>query len=288
MVRSDEHIAGVGARGHKPRQSLSFEVAGQQHSPAGGLNRHHEAHLIVGHWPRRSPAEIVAVPGMQHPHPTGGVERKGIAGCNHANWNPGLAGQQEQFADGGRVAAQEGFRHHDLTDRKPLDQVGDSVEMIGIGMGNHERVDMANPLVPEHSFHRPPRRPRRTEAAGVIHQAPARRAANHHATAMPHRRGDHPQPGRPRRCGPYDQAAGEPHHDPPAGNKPPYERLLQAIPRNPQQGGHETGVPADQPPSRWTCHPGVGQRQLGGHLDDGREAGERGIAQRSTCQGNRV
>ncbi len=159
--------------------------------------------------------------------------------------------------------------------------------MIGIGMGDYERVNVPNSLVPEHSFHCSPRRPWRTEAAGVIHQTPACRAPDHHPTSMPHRRGDHTQPHRPRRR-PFNQAANKPHHDPPASHEPPRQRLPQAIPRDPQQGRHETGIPADQPPVRRTGNPGVGQGQVRGHLDHSREAGERGITQRPTCQGDRV
>ena len=51
MVRSYQHITGIGAGGDEPGQGLPLEVAGQQHSPAGSLNRHHEAQLVIGRGP---------------------------------------------------------------------------------------------------------------------------------------------------------------------------------------------------------------------------------------------
>jgi hypothetical protein len=69
--------------------------------------------------------------------------------------------------------------------------------MVGVGVGDHQRVDMADPLVPEHALHRPPRRRGCAEATGIVDEAASPGAADHHATAMPHRRRDSPQAGGP-------------------------------------------------------------------------------------------
>ncbi len=186
MMRSHEHIARIRTGSHECFQSGSLQVSSQQEPPARRLQRHHDACLVVGNSPLRASGCSVTVPWVQHAHAAGRIERKRVASRHSADRNPRLPGEEQQFANGGRVAMQERIRHDNFTDRESLDQVGHGVKVIGIGVGNNDRIDVTQPLIPQHAFHRSPGGPRRAEAAGVIHETAAPWAANHHATAVPH------------------------------------------------------------------------------------------------------
>jgi hypothetical protein len=230
VVRSHEHIARIGTGSHECFQGGSLQVSSQQEPPARGLHRHHDARLVVGRPPLHPLGRIVTVPRVQHAHAAGRVEGKRVVSRHRADRNPRLTGQEQHLADGSRVTTQEGIRHDNFADRESLDQIRHGVEVISIGVGNDERIDVAQPLIPQHTFHRSPGGPWRAEASGVIHETAAPRTANHHATAVPHRRSNHPEAHRPRHRGGLEQTTDDPDDHPPTGQQPPGERLPQAIP----------------------------------------------------------
>ena len=287
-MRSNQDIARIGPIRHKRFQCGSLQVSGQEQSPAGGLHRQHDTRLVVGNPSRRLSARITVSARVQHPHTTRGVERKCVVGRHRANRNPGLAGHEQHLPDGGRVAAQKGMRHHDLSDRKSIDQCWHGIEVVGIGVGDDERVDVADPLVPQHTRHGPLGRSRRAKAAGVIDQAMATGAANQHTAAMPQRCSNHPQAHWPRRCQAIEQHARDSDDRPTTRHNAPCERSPQSIPRDPQHGQPMAGVPARHPPPRRSGHPGIGRGQLGRHFGDGRQAGQCAVAHPAACAGDGV
>jgi hypothetical protein len=287
VVRGHKHITGIRAGGHKRFQSGPFKITRQEKPPADRLHRHHDARLVVGNAAHRLAITILPAARMQHPHAARVVKRKRVISRHRANGNSGLPGQQEKLADSGRVAMEEGLRYHDLTDRESFDQIGHGIEMVGIGVGDHERVDVADPLVPEHALHRSPCCPGCAEATGIVDKAASPGAADHHAAAVPQRRRDSPQAGGPRRHHALQPAPHDPDDHPAAGHEPPGERLPQTIPCDPEQGCHQAGIPTHHPPSRRPGHPGIGRRKVGRHFDDGRQAGQCVIAHPAAAAGNR-
>ncbi len=116
VVRGHEHITGIRAGGHKRFQSGALEIARQEKPPADRLHRHHDARLVVGNTAHRLAITLLPVARMQYAYATGGIQWKRVIGRHRANGNSGLPGQQEKLTDGGRVAMEEGLRHHDLSD----------------------------------------------------------------------------------------------------------------------------------------------------------------------------
>ena len=151
MVRCHQHIAPVGISGHEPLGRPALEVARQEPAAAGCLDRHHEARLVVG----AAGSSRHACRRMEHANPTLRIDGERVARPHDSHGNPAVLKGRDEFAGGRGIARQQGLRGHHLTDDKPVEQFGHRVEVIDVGMRDHEVVDRPRPLAPEHGRQRP-------------------------------------------------------------------------------------------------------------------------------------
>jgi hypothetical protein len=271
-MRGHEHVAGVWIRGDEPGQRIPLDVAGEEQPAARRVHREHEARLVVLHRSRRF------IRRMEHADAAERVERERLPGLGGPHRHARRRRQPQEFPDRPRVAPEERRGHDDLPHGKPIEQFGHGVEVIGVGMGDDERVDPRQALVPEHGRHGPPGRRRRSQPAGVVDEASPRRTPHHDPTAMPHRRHHHPHLGRLRSEQPRGAGADPAHDDPCRGHRGPCAQADEPLPRQADERKPEQHIPSRQPPARRPGHPAVAPRQPGGPRHDGPDAAERAVA----------
>jgi len=259
MVRRDEHVARPRVRRDEPAQRLPLEVTREEQPASGRLDCQHEARLVVV-----LPAAGLRVLRMQHADAAERIDGERVAPPHEPHRDTRGPRLIEQVGDGGRAALEKRPGDDDLPHRESLQEFGHGVEVVGVGMGDHERVDAADPLVPEHSSHAATRGGRRAETAGVVEEAAARRAPHQDAAAMPHRRDHDPQRRGIRGDEPAGPAGRQADAAPGHGQRSPGAHAHKPLPGHDQQHRHHRHVPAGHPPSRRSGDPAVSTRHPGG------------------------
>jgi len=152
MVGRDECIAGVGISPHKPLQRLSFQIARQQQAPAGRLHRQHQARLIIVARFRLCCGSLIFRIGfwigVEHAHPAEIVEGQGIPGSHGLHRHSRGLRFPQKIGHGERVALQKGPGDDHFPHAEPFEEFGNRVKVVGVGMGDHQRIDASHPLAP--------------------------------------------------------------------------------------------------------------------------------------------
>jgi len=187
VVRRHEHVAFAGRSRSKQPQRLPLDIAREEHTAAGRLERDDEARLVVA-----AVKVLVASEWMEHTGTAERVDRERVACPSRSHGYSPRFCRVEQIGDRERWAPEERLGHEDLANTKPSQQGRHGVEVVGIGMRDHKRVDPRDPLAPKHRLHRPAGRGRGPEPARVVHEAAARRRSYDDAAAVPNRRHHHP------------------------------------------------------------------------------------------------
>jgi hypothetical protein len=215
------------------------------------------------------------------------IEREGVARPHYPDRYAGRRGLPKQFTDAPRPALHECRRHHDLTHGEPLQEAGHGIEVVGVGMGDDERVDPAHALVPEHAGHRAAGGRRATKPAGIVEERAAGGCADDDPAAMADGRHDDPQARGRRGQEPERGGADEADATPEGGHDQPRTRLPQADGGQEQTGGKQPGIPAPDPPARRCRQPDMapGHPRAPGHA--GLDRGERRIAGHTAAAGKR-
>ena len=274
VMRRHEHVADLGFRRHEPGQSIPLDVAGEEQPAARGLDREHDARLVV---------VGTAFVLMQHPDSTERIGGDFVTCRELADRYPAFVDQTKQFTDGESVAPQESPGDRNLPDPKPLQQIGHGIEMIGVGMGENERVDPADRPAPENGGHPPAGGSRSAETARVVDDHPSPGTADDDPAAMPHGRHDHldglrsgarhchANPAQPRPCQRRQNPCGRP------------KKGLAG-----QTDEHRTRseIPADRPPERWPDHPRIASRNQRGSVHDRFDRPEDEIAEAAEESGD--
>jgi len=215
------------------------------------------------------------------------IEREGVARPHHPDRDAGRRGLLEQLTNAPRPALHECRRHHDLTDGESLQQAGDSIEVVGVGVGDDEGVDPADPFVPKHAGHRAAGSRRAAEPTGVVEERAAGRRADDDPTAMPDGRHDHPQARDRRGADSHRGGPDEADAAPDGCRDHPGAQLPQPDGGQEKTGGQQPGMPSPDPPARRCRQPDMapGHPRAPGHA--GLDHGERRIASHAAAAGER-
>ena len=153
-------------------------------------------------------------------------------------------------------------------------------------MRDDERVDPAHPLVPEHAGHGPPRRGWRPQPAGIVDEAPPRRAPDHNPTAVAHRRHHDPHSSvlRAAHSGVLKTAQPRRGHTSPAHDHPcrrhhpPGADAGEPLPRHDEHHHGQQQIPSRHPPGRRPGHPPIPAGQARGPTHHRADALQRAVA----------
>jgi len=146
MMRGHEHIADLGPRRDEVGQGFAFDVAGQQEPAAGGLDSQHEARLVVvGPGVDR----MLVRRGMHHPHAAERVDRECLSRPHDLHRHVIRGSPAAHLRHARRRTGEERLRDDDPAHAKPREQIGHGVEVIGVGMRDHKRVDPRDSLRPQ-------------------------------------------------------------------------------------------------------------------------------------------
>ncbi len=261
MVRGDEHVTATGPFGDKAVEGSSFKVAGEQDAAPCRFHRDHQTRFVVSRTP---PPCFVPLDsrssGMEDSDPAQPVERDLIPLSADSHRDPGLVDPPQDLCHCRRLALQERFRNNHAAHREPLDQIGDAVEMVGVGVRDHQRVDPLDALAPQHRRKTAAGGDPRPESSGVIHEATTSWSPDHDAATMPHRC-DHSF----ERGGGATWQDGDEQSDagPGGGGTGPGERPHQPRPGHEEEDRQHPDVPAGDPPSRRPADPREGPRNSG-------------------------
>lgn len=145
-MRRHQHIAALWSRRQEFGQRRAFDVTGEQEPAASRFDGHDEARFVViGPWIDGMRAPCC----MQHPHAAERVDRKRLASAHDVDWHPPGCGAAAHLGHSRRRAGKKRFGDDDSPYAKPCEQIGDGVEVIGIGMRDDERVDPRHSLRPQ-------------------------------------------------------------------------------------------------------------------------------------------
>ena len=260
MMGGDEEVAGAGIASHEPVECGPFEVTGEEGPPACRFNRHDEARLVVGGGGHRP----IRRAWVEHADATERIEGNLVSGRDGPEGDSRGSDPRQDLGDGGGRARQKGLGDNDAADLEAFEDIGNSVEMIGVGMGDDERVDATDPLAPEQRRKPAPRRHTGAKPPGVVHQAASGGTADDQTASMPHRCGDHLEArSRFDRERADEKADGSPH----PGRARPCRGANQPRGGDSEQDRHDSDIPPRRPPGRRSGHPMKGSRELRGGID---------------------
>ena len=180
-----------------------------------------------------------------------GPPDKPIAAGNHADRHLRPLDRLAQEADRGVLLVEHHRRDVNRSHGEPLQQFRQGVVVIGVGVREHDRVDVREPPRPEVARDDAAAGGRRRHAAGVVKDRAAVGQFQHDRLAMADAEERTPQA----------VAIGGPPRDDDAGRRPgPQQRQPPAQRRTKPRKGRENrqpGIQADQPPLGRPGHPGV-------------------------------
>ena len=279
MMGGDQELTRPGIGGDEPVERPPFEIAREQDPAPRRLDRHNEARLVVG-----GGRPGASRKRMEDTHPTERIEGDLVSGRDRRHRNPRGGDPRENLGDRRCGAGQEGLGNNDAADVEAFEKVRHAVEMIGVGMGDDEGVDPADPLAPEERRKPAPRRHAGAESPGVVDQTASGGPAHDQAAAMSHRRSDHVEA---RRWADRDHADGEADRGPHSRRTDPNRRARQPGSGEEEEHRHEPGIPPHRPPYRRTRHPMEGPGNPRGEIDRDLDRSQGRVTDRPPDSGDR-
>lgn len=164
VMRGQQHVARQRLLGQQATESLFFEIARQKDSSSEGLDRQHDAVGVVR-------AEDAAAQRMED---FAVASLQAVAGVDFADRNAVPVESRAEFGQQAVGFVEHDRRNIDHTDRKPFEQFGQGVEVVGVGVRNHHRVDVRQTFVPEELGDRSGAAVRRAKLTGVVENRLAR------------------------------------------------------------------------------------------------------------------
>ena len=134
-----------------------------------------------------------------------------VAGAQHAHWDTPRLQFLHRPPHRRRRSLSKRRRAAHLAHRETLQQGDEAVEVIQVGVGQHQLVDPADAAVPQERRDVAARDLRAADAADVVEQRPAVRRFQHHAAAVADGEEGAAQLVPRRACGAADQADAQPH-----------------------------------------------------------------------------